>query len=174
MLEIGVNHGGSLELWRKFFGPQATIFGIDISPECAERVTPPNQVRIGSQADPRFLRGVVEEMGPPDVVLDDGSHHASHQRISFDTLFPLLNDGGLYIIEDVHTSYFPGFSEGGYQRKGTAIEYAKQMIDDMHAWYHRHKAATPTQRLIKAIHFYDSLVVIEKAQIERPFHIQVS
>jgi len=54
MLEIGVSFGGSLEMWREYFGPEATIFGIDIDPECANRFARPNQVRIGSQDDPRL------------------------------------------------------------------------------------------------------------------------
>ena len=134
MLEIGVFKGGSLELWRKYFGLEATIFGIDIDPDCAAYADPPNQVRIGSQADPEFLRRVVAEMGTPDIILDDGSHVANHQLASFSTLFPLLKPGGLYLIEDMHTSYWPGH-EGGYGRRGTAVELTKTLIDDMHAWH---------------------------------------
>jgi hypothetical protein len=173
MLEIGVSEGGSLELWRKYFGTDAIIYGVDINPECANRVTPPNQVRIGSQADPQFLRSVVEEMGTPDIILDDGSHVARHQHISFDTLFPLLREEGLYVMEDLHTSYFPGIYEGGYRRRNTAIEYAKSMIDDMHIWYHKKSVRTPTQHLISAVHLYDSMVVIEKRTINRPAHVHV-
>jgi len=168
MLEIGVDKGGSLEMWRKYFGINATIFGIDLNPDCASRVTPPNQVRIGSQADPQFLRSVVDEMGTPDIILDDGSHFARHQRISFDTLFPLLREGGLYLIEDLHTSYFYGPYEGGYRRKGTAVERTKDIIDDMHAWYHRKPTTTPAKYHVGAIHVYDSIIVLEKRKVERP------
>ncbi|MGC2636053.1 MAG: class I SAM-dependent methyltransferase [Acidobacteriaceae bacterium] len=173
MLEIGVFKGGSLDLWRKFFGAQATIFGVDINPECAALVTPPNQVRTGSQADPEFLRSVVQEMGTPEIILDDGSHRAPHQRVSFDTLFPLLRDGGLYVIEDLHTSYSPGIFEGGYRRKGSAIERVKDMIDDMHAWYHPRATTTPARDQIYAIHVYDSIVILEKRKITRPAGIQI-
>ncbi len=98
MLEIGVSGGGSLELWRTYFGESATIFGIDINPDCANRVTSPNQVRIGSQADPDFLRKVANEIGELDIVLDDGSHFGRHQQVSFEVLFPFLRNGGLYLI----------------------------------------------------------------------------
>lgn len=168
MLEIGVDKGGSLEIWRKYFGEDAVIFGIDIDPECASRVSPPNQVRIGSQADLVFLRSLIDEMGTPDIVLDDGSHWARHQRVSFDTLFPLLREGGLYVIEDLHTAYFHGAWEGGYRRRGTAIERVKDMIDDMHAWYHTKKTTTPARDQIVGIHVYDSIVFIEKKKVERP------
>ena len=93
-LEIGVMDGGSLDMWRRYFGGSATIVGIDIDPTCATRVDPPNIVRIGSQADPEFLRNIVDEFGAPDVMLDDGSHIGHHQRASFDALFPFLKEGG--------------------------------------------------------------------------------
>ncbi|MEA3003164.1 MAG: hypothetical protein QOH81_1952 [Sphingomonadales bacterium] len=172
MLEIGVSEGGSLDLWREYFGRDAVIFGIDVNPDCAGRVTAPNQVRIGSQDDPAFLCSVVDEMGPPDIILDDGSHVGRHQRTSFDTLFPLLADGGLYVIEDMHTSYWPDY-EGGYRRAGTAVEFLKQMVDDLHGWYHRSPRATPARDWIKAMHVYDSIVVIEKGKVQRPGHIQI-
>ena len=166
-LEIGVFDGGSLDMWRRYFGNEATIIGIDINKDCATRVDPPNLVRIGSQADPKFLQSVIEEFGPPDVVLDDGSHIATHQRASFDILFPRLKEGGLYIIEDLHTSYWPEW-EGGYKRSGSAIEFVKQMIDDLHAWYHKRSTITPARDEICGIHVYDSVSVIEKRKKNRP------
>lgn len=173
-LEIGIFLGGSLELWRKLFGPDASISGIDINPDCAGYVDAPNRAFIGSQADPAFLRSVVAEIGAPDIILDDGSHVANHQRISFETLFPLLKVGGLYVIEDLHTSYWPGFYEGGYRRSGTAIELAKSLIDDMHGWYHNSGSRFVDRSSIANIRFYDSIVVIEKGEIAKPQHIKVS
>jgi hypothetical protein len=172
-LEIGVGEGGSLDLWRKYLGPQATIFGIDVVAQCASCVTPPNQVRIGSQDDRTFLRGVVAEMGALNVVLDDGSHIGRHQRTSFEVLFPLLSYGGLYVIEDIATSYWRGFHQGGYRKRGTAIEQVKQMIDDMHAWYHDRVPETLAKSEVGAIHVYDQIVVIEKARRNEPRHIRI-
>jgi hypothetical protein len=166
-LEIGVLDGGSLDMWRRYLGKQATIVGIDINEQRTDRVDPPNYVRIGSQADPLFLLSVIEEFGPPDVVLDDGSHIASHQRASFAALFDALQDGGLYIIEDLHTSYWAEW-EGGFKRAGTAIELVKQMIDDMHSWYHKRPTFTPARDAISALHVYDSVTVIEKRKRRRP------
>jgi hypothetical protein len=133
----------------------------------------PNQVRIVSQDDPKFLRSVIDEMGTPDIILDDGSHFERHQRISFDTLFPLLRDGGLYLIEDLQTAYFFTRWEGKYRRKSSGIELVKDMIDDMHSWYHRKKMRTASRNQIGAIHIYDSIAVIEKRQVARPRHIEV-
>lgn len=173
MLEIGVFKGGSLELWRDYFGPSATIFGVDINPDCKNFVDAPNQVRIGSQDDHEFLKSVVSEMGGVDIILDDGSHIASHQSASFRALFPLLKTGGLYCIEDVHTAYWPGSYEGGYQRPGTAIELAKGIIDDMHSWYHAQGEQWVPATEVLAVHVYDSICVIEKGQKKRPESIRV-
>lgn len=161
-LEIGVFRGGSMRLWREFFGSEATIFGVDLNPECAAYDGIAGQVRIGSQDDPEFLRRVVEEMGGVDIVLDDGSHFCHHQRTSFDTLFPLLNDGGVYAAEDLHTSYWPNFG-GGVRREGSFIEFLKGKVDDMHQQYlpdgvNTSEALAP----IQSVQFYDSIAIVEK------------
>ena len=166
MIEIGVLEGGSLDMWRRYFGPDASIVGIDIDPRCADRVDPPNVVRIGSQADRAFLEGVVAEFGAPNLILDDGSHIAKHQRASFEILFPLLQDGGLYIIEDAHTSYWNEW-DGGYRRRGTAIEMAKSLVDDLHSWCHQ-KGTSGANEDVCSVHSHDSVVVIEKHRRQRP------
>lgn len=173
-LEIGVSHGGSLQLWREKFGKKAVIFGIDINPKCAkfdgERGI---QIRIGSQADPNFLTKVVAEMGGVDIILDDGSHHAAHMRKSFDVLYPLLADGGIYVIEDLHCSYWYGFG-GGYSRKGTMMSLVKILADDMHHWWHKQGQKIASARNhVTGIHIHDSFVVFEKHAAERPVHSQV-
>jgi hypothetical protein len=171
-LEIGVFRGGSLEMWRSYFGDQAEICGVDIDPQCKAYETPGTRVRIGSQADPAFLKGVVAEFGAPDIILDDGSHVARHQEVSFKTLFPLLKEGGIYAIEDMHTAYWRQFG-GGYRRKGSAIELVKDMIDDMHAWYHHRPTSTSAKTDIGGIHIYDSMVFIEKKRRTQPAYIRI-
>lgn len=175
LLEIGVMDGGSLEIWRKYFGQEAVIFGIDISERCAAFDGHGGAVRIGDQSDTTFLEKTVLEMGGVDVVIDDGSHIASHQRASFRTLFPMLSPDGIYICEDVHTAYWEGW-EGGLQRPGTFIERAKGIVDQMHGWY----APVPTSpadldflRSVQSVSFFDSMVIIEKGQKERPYAVAV-
>lgn len=172
MLEIGVWNGGSLDMWRRFFGPDAILFGVDINPQCARFDGKSASVRIGSQDDPKFLSGVVKEMGKLDIVLDDGSHVASHQRASFEALFPLLSEGGLYIIEDLHTAYYPHM-EGGWRRAGSGIEFLKDKIDDMHRHYvepgRNNSESLPP---IESIQFFDSIAVVRKRrQLPREFVI---
>lgn len=169
-LEIGVSEGGSLEIWRRWFGDEAVITGIDVNPACAERVDPPNRVRIGSQADESFLREVAREMGGVDVVLDDGSHVASHQRTSFRVLFPLLPSDGLYLIEDTHTAYWGGQFGGGYRRPESAIEFAKNLIDDLHAWHHGRDVNEVPAEQLQSVSFHDSIIAIQKAARPRPGH----
>jgi hypothetical protein len=172
-LEIGVSHGGSLEVWRRYFGPDALIVGIDIDERCAALDGQAARVRIGSQDDPAFLRDVVEEMGGIDIVLDDGSHVARHQRASFEVLFPLLETGGIYAVEDLHTAYWAKFG-GGRRRRGTFIEFAKQLIDDMHEPYHRSgRTALPPGCGLTSVSLYDSVVFLRKGPPSRPCTITV-
>jgi cephalosporin hydroxylase len=175
ILEIGVLNGGSLQMWKRYFGDTATIYGIDINPDCKQFEEEGCHVRIGDQSDPAFLQSVIKEMGGVDIVIDDGSHIATHQAASFRTLFPLLTVGGLYICEDLHTSYWDGW-EGGYRRPGTFIELTKDIIDHMHEWYAG--IDTPLNKMglkrhIGGLHVYDSMVVIEKEEKAAPYAIHV-
>lgn len=168
-LEIGVSGGGSLQMWRQYFGPQATIFGIDINPECAAVNGIAGQVRIGSQTDTDFLAAVIAEMGGVDIVLDDGSHHMDHLPISLKALFPAVSIGGLYLIEDLHTSYWDTFG-GGYRSPHNFLSNTLQdLIDDMHHWYHIDGQKIPeVSNFCPAIHVHDSIVVLEKQPLQRP------
>ena len=172
-LEIGVSKGGSLALWRKYFGPDAIIFGIDIDPACADLNGIGGQVRIGSQDDPEFLENVVKEMGGVDIVLDDGSHYSKHIRASINTLFPLLEEGGVYMVEDLHATYW-ATHEGGYQRSNSFIGDIRQMYDDMHHWYHQKgQKIGATADTLSSLHLYDSIAVLEKRNVQRPRHVKI-
>jgi hypothetical protein len=172
-LEIGVSKGGSLAMWRKYFGEDAVIYGIDIDKTCARFDGIAGRVRIGSQDDPAFLRAVVEEMGGVDVILDDGSHHMDHIRTSFRFLFPQLNDGGIYMVEDLHTAYWKKYG-GGYRSNNSFFAFVSGMIDDMHQWYHVHGVNNPEiANSCSAIHVHDSIAVFEKSKVYPPTHSQI-
>lgn len=165
ILEIGVLDGGSLELWSKWFGENALIYGIDVDQRCAELSVPGAEVRIGSQDDSHFLRRVVDEMGGVDVVIDDGNHTSHSVRTSLRTLFPLLSDSGLYVIEDLHASYWPSFG-GGLRRSSSSIEALKRTIDLLHQPYIGTALQSDVLGLaadrLKSVTFYDSIAILEK------------
>lgn len=172
-LEIGVERGGSQQMWRKYFGSKATIMGIDINPECAQFDGLSGMVRIGSQNDPDFLRSVIDEMGGVDVVLDDGSHVMEHVETSFQTVFPLLSEPGLYMIEDLHTAYLRRYG-GGIDAKANFFRTVDRLVDDMHRWYHGGVQKAPgIQGKATGIHIHDSFVAIEKSPSYRPTHSRV-
>lgn len=172
-LEIGVSRGGSLDLWRRYFGPEAVIFGIDINPKCAAFDGISGQVRIGSQDDPAFLARVVEEMGGIDVVLDDGSHQMPHVHKTFEVLFPKLSYGGTYMIEDLHTAYMRRFG-GGYRSSDNFFNFTRRMVDDMHRWYHRHgEHRSDLGPECSGIHINDSVAVFDKDRPFAPTHSRV-
>src|SRR6056297_2049415 len=146
------------------FGKEARLTFVDIDPDCARHAEPGTNVEIGDQADPDFLAMLAEKHGPFDIILDDGGHHVHQQITSFEHLWPHLNDRGRYIVEDTHTSYWPGFG-GGYREEKSFIEYAKRLIDKMHSWYTDQDDIFPFHemaRQVEGIRFYDSVTVIEK------------
>jgi cephalosporin hydroxylase len=158
MLEIGVNAGGSLQMWRSYLGPGATLVGVDIDEACRAHEGDGIHVRIGDQEDRGFLASLHEEFGPFTIVVDDGGHTMAQQRATFEVLFPLVPDGGVYVCEDTSTSYSPAFG-GGRGNPASFIEAMKARIDDLHAWFD----GEPTEFTLSAasIHFYCGMVVIE-------------
>lgn len=169
-LEIGVSKGGSLQMWRKYFGEEAIIFGIDIDPSCKQYNGLAGQVRIGSQIDKDFLESVIREMGGLDVVLDDGSHHMDHIPNSLKYIFPHLSDGGIYMIEDLHCAYWKDWG-GGYRSRKNFFGYVMDLVDDIHHWYHKELIKQPeVSKSCFGIHVHDSIVVLEKSKVHKPVH----
>ncbi len=115
-IEIGAGQGGSSQMWKHYFGPAARIVSLDIRPECLDFQDEQVQVRIGDQSDPAFLQGLIHEFGAPDVVLDDGSHLMPHVTASFEFLYPRMAREALYMVEDLHTAYWPDYG-GGLRRR---------------------------------------------------------
>jgi hypothetical protein len=164
VLEIGVMHGGSLQVWKEYFGPGARIVGIDINPATKQYEEPGIEIHVGDQADRTFLEDLARRCGGFDVVIDDGGHRMEPQKASLGILWPHLRSPGVYLCEDVHTSYFTRFG-GGFRQPGTFIERAKQLIDTLHArWTGRlDKAEVDTWTApLHSLHFYPAMVFLEK------------
>lgn len=161
LLEIGVAQGGSLQLWRKYFGEQVTVVGIDKNPNSYFE-EPGIRVFIGDQSDESFLRSVISEIGSPTVIIDDGSHIQSHIIKTHQVLYPTLASNGVYIIEDCHTSYWPRF-EGGVNSHLNAVEiFSKSSHDVNEKWYN--VSRIPIIGNLDSISFYDSMIVMEKRE----------
>lgn len=178
MLEIGVFQGGSIEMWRDYFGPdRCTIYGIDINPNCKNIENSYSNVKIfiGDQANKEFLKSVITQIPQLDIVLDDGGHKMVQQIVTFEALYPHIKYGGVYMCEDLHTSYWNEYG-GGHKRYGTFIEYIKDYIDKLNAYHSR----TPNFRVdsytktMDSLHFYDSIAVVKKSLSEKaaPFPIK--
>ena len=163
-IEIGVSKGGSLQLWKRYLGPFAQVVGIDINPACKAVEEDQIAVRIGDQADTAFLQQIIDEFGPPDIVLDDGSHMMSHVSTSFGFFYPRMCKNGVYMIEDLHTAYWEEF-EGGLHCPGSFVELSKSLIDELNANHSR--GAVPVSDFSKStmsMHYYDSVIVFERGR----------
>jgi len=183
LVEFGVHLGGSLQIWRRYFGVEARIVGIDIDPQCIPLIGDEAEIMIGDQADSAFLETLKQELPHIDIVIDDGGHQAHQQIATFEALYPHLAADGIYICEDLHTSYWPHYG-GGFGRE-SFIERTKKLIDMLHEWYWynprvqnfivpRGQRTEPMPagdiaRTTYGLHFYDSMLVIEKAPIEEPW-----
>lgn len=173
ILEIGVFQGGSLQMWKDYFGDKAKIYGIDINPLCKNLEEENVKIFIGSQKDKKFLNEVISSIPPIDILIDDGGHTMQQQIVSFEELFYKIKDDGVYLCEDCHTSYWYKFG-GGYKRWGSFIEYSKNWIDYINAyhsksWRLKVNKFTDTAR---SLHYYDSIVVVEKSPVKKPFSSQ--
>jgi hypothetical protein len=155
-------------MWKDYFGPEARIIGVDIDPKCASLGSEQVEVILGDQDDRGFLRSLREEVGSVDIVIDDGGHRMSQQIRTFEELWPAVTDGGVYLIEDLHTSYWPEYG-GGVGNPDTFISLVKELIDRMHAWHARDQVTVDDYtRTIKGMHVYDSIVAFDKAEVTPP------
>lgn len=124
-VEIGILDGGSLFMWRDYFGPTARIIGVDLNPEAKKWEKEGFEIYIGSQSDRNFWKEFINDVGLIDIVLDDGGHTYNQQIITTESLLPHLKDGGMLLVEDTHTSYMNGFGDFSF----SFIEYVKEHID---------------------------------------------
>jgi hypothetical protein len=170
LLEIGIGGysragqgGASLRMWKHFFAG-AAIYGMDIQDKSfvdEERIV----TFVGDQSDPDSLRAVADKIGRLDVIIDDGSHLSPHVKTTFETLFPLLADGGIYAVEDTQTSYWPEW-QGSEDRNdpATSMSMLKALADGVNYEEYVDADFEPSysDRNVVAVHFYHNLVIIEK------------
>lgn len=172
-MEIGVAKGGSLQMWKDYFGKGAQIIGVDIEKGTKDFEEESIRIEIGSQSDRDFLKSLKEKYPKIDIFIDDGGHTMEQQIITFEEMFPHISYGGVYLCEDLHTSYWEECG-GGYRYPNTYIEYSKNFIDYIHAWHSRTNALQENKysRSMHSLHYYDSILVIEKEKMGIPLNLK--
>lgn len=174
MLEIGISTGASVKLWERYF-KNAELHFMDLYYQNIEYHSTRSRYHIGDQGSPDFLSSFIRAAGSDfDIIIDDGGHTMDQQQTSFKYLFPHIKSGGMYIIEDLHTSYWPAFG-GNINSPTTTVAFLKSLIDDVNYVGYTTKRAshqninssnTPGlsyyRENIRSMHFYDSMVIVIK------------
>lgn len=178
ILEVGVAKGGSIEMWNRFFGGECTIYGVDLMRKCHVIAEHFSNVHIyrGDQADPSFWEKFREICPKVDILLEDGGHKMHQQIQTFECMYDHVKDNGIYLCEDLCTSYRPEYG-GALGKSGTFVEYAKTLIDRLNAYHIRSSTDRANteypldfRRVTASITFYDGVVVFEKcADNEEPY-----
>jgi hypothetical protein len=170
LLEMGVAAGASIQTWAEYF-PQAKIYGVDISPPISCPPTWDNgriEILQGNLEDPAFITSFLAQTGGKfDIVIDDAGHTMTQQKMLFQTFFPHVNSNGIYIVEDLHTSYWKGNFDGGWRKSHTMMSFLKELCDlpTYEAWREDKRCEDPPETLpfekeIHSLHFYHGLCLI--------------
>lgn len=171
-VEIGVQNGGSVQMWKNYFGKSAQIVGVDIDARCKQFEEEQIKIEIGSQEDENFWAAFKEKYPRVDILLDDGGHTMNQQITTFREMFPHIKDGGLYMCEDCHTSYVEKFG-GGLNSPASFIEFTKKIIDEIN-FANLVKSPSYNTLNLSGLHFYDSIVIAEKNSIAfEPFNLRI-
>ncbi|MDR2408910.1 MAG: class I SAM-dependent methyltransferase [Bacteroidales bacterium] len=172
LLEIGVQNGGSLEIWEKYLPENSKIYGVDIDKKCCDLKFSDNiSFHLGSAVDNDFMNRTFKDIDF-DVILDDGSHICKDVIKTFINMFPKLKSGGIYVVEDLGASYWKGRGYGGGFRKSNAsIEFFKRLVDALNLDYipknkifkrKQIMALKEYHSIIKQISFYDAICTVSK------------
>lgn len=180
LLEIGVQNGGSLEIWAEYFPSVEKVLGCDINPRCAALQFSDSRIRliVGDATSPATVTEVLRDVGSLDVVIEDGSHIPRDVIAAFQLFWPKIRPGGVFIAEDLSCDYFPGH-EGSITRKDTTNCFFAQLA---HLINHEHwVGVVPIESLfahfkfkipfaprewvgtIASISFHNSVVIVRKA-----------
>ncbi len=165
ILEINVYKGESLKIWREYFS-KAKICGIDIN-EIKFKIDGVDIIKA-DQASVKDLTSICEKYKSFDIIIDDGGHHSNQITTSFNFLFDYLNDNGLYVIEDLQTSYFPRFGGSRFNLtlKTTSMNFLKSITDSVNyeqndrPFYENKKF----DGQVKFVHFFQNVAIIKKGK----------
>jgi hypothetical protein len=182
ILEIGVQNSGSAEMWLKYFGPGTSIVGVDIDQRCQQLASQDLEIVIGDQGSPEFWTDFFDKHTEPfDIIIDDGGHRMDQMILTFVVASKHIRDGGIHLIEDVHTAYWnhhsifwPGpWDDFGLYNTNNIMEFTKAGLDVLnreHIEPHQgiipqiNPVITNTFDHVKAVHYYNSMIVFEIGQ----------
>lgn len=156
IVEVGILNGGSLFMWRKFFGPKARIIGIDLNPDACEWKEHGFEIYIGDQASDAFWTQLFYKIGKVDVLIDDGGHTNKQQIVTTHNAIQNINDGGILIIEDIHTNYFLEF---GNPYRYSFLNFAYRIIDSINSRsYSLRQINSKYSSKVYSVSFFESIV----------------
>jgi hypothetical protein len=156
LLEIGILHGGSLQMWKEYF-PNAKIFGADINPRSSEFLKKEYTIIHGDQTKKKFWDKIKSTLGTIDILIDDGGHTNDQNISTIINALPLMSNKSKIIIEDTHASYMNSF---GNPHRFSSINFCKTIIDSLNfesdLVYNKENISR-----ISNINFYTGIVVID-------------
>ncbi len=156
IVEIGILNGGSLFMWRKYFGKKARIIGIDLNPKTKILEKHGFEIFNGDQSDKKFWNKLFKKIGKVDIVIDDGGHTNEQQSLTTVHTVPSIRNGGMLVIEDTHASYQKKFENPS---KYSFINFSKKIIDDINYTYpNLGKFEYSLNNYIYAIEYFESIV----------------
>lgn len=170
LLEIGYggyqypDRGGEgARMWHEYFA-LGNINSIDLHRKTNLLNSTRYRFFQGSQDDEQFLTNVIEQIGIPDIIIDDGSHQCPHMIKSFEVLFPLLKSNGWYVLEDIEGSFWDTWSKGATDYNNfyfpSPVNLGRKLINEVNK---KHIPNFHSQYPIESIHFYNNIIFIKKA-----------
>jgi hypothetical protein len=164
IVEIGIGDGGSLFMWKKFFGKKAKIIGIELNPEAKKLEKYGFKIYLGDQSSQIFWKNFYKKVGKIDILIDDGGHTNLQQITSLMESVKNINNGGMIVVEDTHTSFMKnkGFKNPS---KYSFINFTTSLIENIHRRNPMlRKELNYFSKKIFSLEFYDSITVINIAK----------
>jgi len=155
-------------MWRDYL-LRSQIVGIDINEKHCPNLGRRVRLMRADQSDPCQLSAIVESIGQPDIVIDDGSHVGDHILTTFSALFPRLNPGGIYVVEDLCTSFIAAYGGAIPPGERTAIGLVQCLVESAQSLdvsfdsFFRVPAPVATFDDVSAVHVYPGIAFVEKA-----------
>jgi SAM-dependent methyltransferase len=182
MLEVGVQNGGSLEIWSKYFPQARHIVGCDVNPDCAKLAFDDPRIRVvvGNVNSREAFEAIRAACGQYDVILDDGSHYPRDIIFAFLNYFPALKPGGVYIAEDLHCSYWPKWG-GGVLKQNSAYAFFKLLVDIINQEHWQSDVSPEAlfstildagefppylkEGIVESVEFHNSMAIVRRAPV---------